>query len=71
MNNEKWHYNTVTVYIDEETAETIDKELIGTDYIKTTVLDVQIRTDFENNIKNLFRTVGVKQITAKQLMLWK
>lgn len=71
MNNEKWHYNTVTVYIDEETAETIDKELIGTDYIKTTVLDVQIRTDFENNIKYLFRTVGVKQLPAKQLELWK
>lgn len=71
MNNEKWRYNTVTLYIDEETGETIAKELIGTDYIKTTVLDLQIRTDFENHIKNVFRTVGVKTLPAKQLKLWK
>lgn len=71
MNNEKWYYNSVTVYIDEETGETISKELIGSDYIKTTVLDVQIRTDFENHIKNIFRTVGVKPLPAKQLTLWK
>lgn len=71
MRNEKWYYNTVTLYIDEETGETIDKDLIGTDYIKTTVLDVQIRTDFENHTKNVFRTVGTKKIPAKQLSLWK
>ena len=70
MNNEKWYYNTVTLYIDGETGETIAKELIGTDYIKTTVLNVQIRTDFENHIKNVFRTVGVKRLPAKQLTLW-
>jgi len=70
MNNEKFHYNTVTFYIDEETGESIDKFQLGKDYLKTKVLDVNIRTDFENNIKNVFRTVGVKQITAKQLTLW-
>lgn len=71
MNNEKWHYNSITCYIDEETGETIPKELIGIDYLKTTVLDVQIRSDFENHIKNIFRTIGAKQIQAKQLKLWK
>lgn len=71
MNNEKFHYYSITVYIDEETGESIPKDLIGTDYLKTTVLDVNIRTDFENHIKNIFRTVGVKRLPAKQLTLWK
>ena len=71
MTNEKFRYNTITCYINEETGETIDKSLIGTDYIKTSVIDVQIRTDFENHIKNVFRTIGTKPIPTKQLTLWK
>jgi len=69
INNEKWSYNTVSFFIDEETGEQIDKSQLGDEYTKYDVLDVQLRTDFENKIKTIIRTIACKKLPAKQLKL--
>ena len=67
--HEKWNYNSVTFLIDEETGEQIQKSQLGNEYTKHDVLDVQVRTDFENKTKIITRTIGCKKLPAKQLKL--
>lgn len=69
MNNEKWSYNSVSFFIDEETGEQIDKSQLEDEYIKCNVIDAQVRTDFENRIKTIIRTIACKKLPAKQLKL--
>jgi len=69
MNNEKWSYNSVSFFIDEETGEQIDNSQLVDEYKRYDVLDVQVRTDFENKIKTIIRTIACKKLPAKQLKL--
>ena len=67
--NETYKFYSVTIYIDEETGENIDKYNIGITHQKTHLIDERCDTDNETYTKKITRIIGCKRIPFIQLKL--